>query len=59
MRDISRNGELIRFLLRLKRNKLVEESNLMSLESWVKMRAEVFASISANTGMNKNRSREE
>ena len=55
MKEISRNGELIRFLIKLKKNKIVDGSNLMSLESWVKMRAEVFASISANTGITKSK----
>lgn len=53
MKVLSRNVELIRFLIGLKKNKIVNSSNVMSLELWTKMRAEVATQIAAQ-GKNKN-----
>lgn len=49
MKDISKTDVLVRFLINLKKNKIVKKANVMSLQMWVKMRAETHALVVANT----------
>lgn len=49
MKEISKTDKLVQFLIRLKKEKIVNSSNVMSLEAWVKMKAEVTALMVTNS----------
>ena len=55
MKDITRSEELVRFLIKMRKNKVIKSNNLMSLENWVKMRAEVSAMMAVNAGNNQGK----
>ncbi len=55
MKDISKTDVLVCFLINLKKNKIVKKANVMSLEMWIKMRAETHALVVANS-LNKTKS---
>lgn len=45
----------MKFLIKMRKQKIIKNDNLMSLESWINMRAQVCAQVLANTQNKKDK----